>query len=95
LIRRRTTGIPWSEISGFHIDEQFGTRCVVVDVVDPQKYIKRFGWPKWAPQLVTKRAGSPITWEGKAIGLTPDELLSVLSEAHRSYGHGSATGQNE
>jgi hypothetical protein len=77
--------IPWTDITGFRISDVYDSRYVLVDVVDPQKYIERHGWPQSVAQVATELAGSPLGFTGESIGMTPDELFRVLRAAREQY----------
>jgi hypothetical protein len=77
--------IPWSEITGFRMFDFFGTPYVIVDLVDHQKFIEKTGWQRSSAKLASEVAGSPLGFTGESIGLTPDELFRVFSDARHKF----------
>jgi len=78
--------IPWDDVTGSRIVEVLGSQFVVIDVVDHQKYLDRFGTRQSIAKLATELAGSPVNFTAEPIGLTAEELLRVLSDAFHKYG---------
>jgi hypothetical protein len=78
--------IPWSEITGFRMFDFLGTPYVMVDLVDHQKFIGKRGWQRSSAKLASDVAGSPLGFTGESIGLTPEELFRVFSDAREKFG---------
>ena len=75
------------KISSFRMFDFFGTPYVMVDLVDHQKFIQKRGWQRSSAKLASEVAGSPLGFTGESIGLTPDELFRVFSNARHKFRH--------
>jgi hypothetical protein len=83
--------IPWQDVTAVRCFDLGGLRCVVIDVVDHQKYIERCGrLMRVGSKMATELAGSPLAFSGESVGLTREELLRILNEAFQKYGRPAA-----
>src|SRR5262245_14098871 len=74
--------IPWEEVTGIRVSEIAGQRFLVIEVVDPQKYVARGGFFKRMVNAANaKMTGSPINISANSLRLKFDDLLRVLTEA--------------
>ncbi|MCL2310546.1 MAG: hypothetical protein FWC42_09835 [Proteobacteria bacterium] len=79
--------IPWSEITGFSVWEFQRQKILVVNVVDPQKWIN-MGGPIWRKlkYINFKLAGSPITISSNLLKVNFAELLFLCNAYLAKYG---------
>jgi hypothetical protein len=78
--------IPWSDIRGFEIRTVQNQRFLTIEVHNPEKYVQRAHVLK--RPLVAFNAshfGGPIQISANALKMNFDELVRVLTEAHRKY----------
>lgn len=88
----RTTGvavgrIDWEDIEGFRSKSVLGNRFILVDVTDPEEYIRR-GEGKLAQKALRanfKKYGAPITIGTDNIKIDHDELLTILEGELKNY----------
>jgi len=79
--------IPWSEIVGFETFEVYKTKMLIVQVADPEKYIKVGGAAKRALKRANSgMSGSPISISSTALKISFDELLDLCNRYYAKYG---------
>ena len=80
--------VPWAEITGAEVLKIQSTRFLVVQVVNPQKYLDRGGPLRRALNRANfSQYGSPVQIPSTALKINFDELLKLFSEYVTRYGH--------
>jgi hypothetical protein len=74
--------IPWNEVSGLKISEIAGQRFLVIEVINPQKYVEQGGFlMRMLNSANTKLTGSPINISSNSLSMDFDELVRILTRA--------------
>ena len=78
--------IPWSDIRGFEIRTVQNQRLLTIEVHNPEKYVQRAHVLKRPLVAINARSfGGPIQISSNALKMNFDELVRLLTEAHRKY----------
>jgi hypothetical protein len=78
--------IPWADVIGWKIATVSGQRFLMIEVIDPEKYLARAG--ALARMLYKANIGlirSPINISSNALCLNFDELVKVMGAAFELY----------
>jgi hypothetical protein len=76
----------WEEITGLQVASTYGQRFIIIEVVDPQKYVARGNYVRRMLNAAnTKKSGSPINITSNCLRIRFDELLHLLTEAFENH----------
>lgn len=78
--------IPWNEITGIRVSEISGHLILTIDVIDPQKYLKRSHFlVRIMNAGSVSMVGSPINISVNGLNVNFDELEQILTAAFERY----------
>jgi hypothetical protein len=78
--------IPWSDIRGFEIRTVQNQKLLTIEVHNPEKYVQRAHVLKRPLVAINARSfGGPIQISSNALKINLDELVRLLTEAHKKY----------
>lgn len=72
--------VPWSEITGFSIFEMQNQKTLVINVIEPQRYIMAGGaFKRMLNKMNYKMCGSPVVISANSLKVGFDELLKICN----------------
>lgn len=78
--------VPWSEITGFSIFEMQNQKTLVINVIDPQRYIMAGGaFKRMLNKMNYKMCGSPVVISANSLKFGFDELLKICNSYLYKY----------
>lgn len=78
--------IPWDDIVGVKVYSIAGQKVLVIEVLDPQKYVERgSAFKRMLNAANTNTIGSPISITSNTLQIQFDELVNILTESLARY----------
>lgn len=78
--------VPWSEITGFSIFEMQNQKTLVINAIEPQRYIMAGGaFKRMLNKMNYKMCGSPVVISVNSLKVGFDELLKICNSYLYKY----------